>query len=582
MVFSLFVQMAKILVSVVMSAIIVWQTEAATSLEMRLGDGVHLEDSSGIVYENTVPLVYETSWKDLRAKEEQLTEIKWSVCDRNSTCMIEKILGDYANAVSKQLDSLEPRLFTTELKTKRSVMNGILRQCCGIATTDEFDELYRAEVGMGAHIQMMKNTIHENHRIISEMATSKETMMKDFNGILNETKHEITNLMLEEVQFQRREDIVVRHFLTVYKIINRLSIQIKKIAAANACQNKKLPASIVQPSILQTDLDKITAQLNTKDWELAITSKQIGKYYGLPIVSCTVTEERIIVRAKIPTRRSNRGWKIVDVYPIPIGDANSTCIPVIPSTRAVVSTTLKKFAWILEEKHCQPEINKLCLLPRSFQTIQLDKLSESLEKKCDKIITTHVTYLQKEKFAITNPPISFQIHCKAEKQIEFIKLPVVVHGYLEISLPCDCMAIIKEDLVIESLYPCDSSWTDNRTAVHVIPNSWIKIEEEEVFKVMNNETLNHTEKLNKLLKEDWEIKSKTIRISPEQEYQIPTAYNNIKKTAAEYHVEWTTIITLIILIIIFREPINLLLVRLVSPPNPPNREGMRIERHGGD
>ncbi|KAL1463826.1 hypothetical protein WDU94_015535 [Cyamophila willieti] len=239
-----------------------------------------------------------------------------------------------------------------------------------------------------------------------------------------------------------------------------------------SCQNKKIPASIDPPNLLKLDLVKLTTKFLSEVWQLAIPTNMMGKYYGIPIAACILTPNTIVVRVKIPIRRANKGWKGVNVRPIPIRDFNATCMLTLPSHRAITSNKLGKVRWILDDIRCKPEVDQLCLIPGGITTKPINQLSSSYPATWVPESSTILTHLEKEKFAITNPPSSFQIHCGATKEVEFIKLPPVVHGHIELHIPCDCLAIIAEVIFIEKLFPCDSSWATNVTAYHVLPFNW--------------------------------------------------------------------------------------------------------------
>ncbi|KAI5753147.1 hypothetical protein M8J77_024004 [Diaphorina citri] len=176
---------------------------------------------------------------------------------------------------------------------------------------------------------------------------------------------------------------------------------------------------------------------------------------------------------------------------------------------------------------------------------------------------TSITPLGNNVFAITHPPTSFQMHCH-QKEVEFLRLPAVVHGYLEMEVPCDCKAIVDEHHHIDSIFPCDDRWSQNLTTHHIIPSTWISLPKEDIGKVLQNDSLQYEAKLNALLSEGWETKPKSVFVVPESVSEDVSLYSKFRESAGEYHVEWTTVVTVLVIIILFRQPINILLVRLVS------------------
>uniref|UniRef100_A0A8D8RQY1 Uncharacterized protein n=1 Tax=Cacopsylla melanoneura TaxID=428564 RepID=A0A8D8RQY1_9HEMI len=98
-----------------------------------------------------------------------------------------------------------------------------------------------------------------------------------------------------------------------------------------------------------------------------------------------------------------------------------------------------------------------------------------------------------------------------------------------------------------------------------IPEVWTK-DIDEATAVIENNTLEYNEKMESLLAKGWEVKQKFIKLE-ETEQQDPdavTTYTTWKTEASGYVVEWTTFLTVLILVFLFREPINIGLVGLVS------------------
>ncbi|KAI5709973.1 hypothetical protein M8J75_004681 [Diaphorina citri] len=107
-------------------------------------------------------------------------------------------------------------------------------------------------------------------------------------------------------------------------------------------------------------------------------------------------------------------------------------------------------------------------------------------------------------------------------------------------------------------------WSQNLTTHHIIPSTWISLPKEDIGKVLQNDSLQYEAKLNALLSEGWETKPKSVFVVPESVSEDVSLYSKFRESAGEYHVEWTTVVTVLVIIILFRQPINILLVRLVS------------------
>uniref|UniRef100_A0A8D8LPN5 Uncharacterized protein n=1 Tax=Cacopsylla melanoneura TaxID=428564 RepID=A0A8D8LPN5_9HEMI len=133
--------------------------------------------------------MYELRWGDTMEDHLQETYTKCLHCYQNTTCTLRKILQDYKNAVTKQLNNLEPQMFHYNTKQKRfSVMGWILKKCCGVATQDEFDSLYKSEDLLASHMELIKGTVHADHRSMTEIAAKSDDMTKEFNGVLDKAR----------------------------------------------------------------------------------------------------------------------------------------------------------------------------------------------------------------------------------------------------------------------------------------------------------------------------------------------------------------------------------------------------------
>ncbi|KAL1463806.1 hypothetical protein WDU94_015517 [Cyamophila willieti] len=132
--------------------------------------------------------------------------------------------------------------------------------------------------------------------------------------------------------------------------------------------------------------------------------------------------------------------------------------------------------------------------------------------------------------------------------------------------PCDQAAIITPDQVITSIFPCDATWTKKLTIQAIIPEVWTN-NTEEVTEVIQNNELQFNDKMKILLTEGWEVNQKFNNVEEAEQEDpdtVTSKYAAWKTEATGYVVEWTTILTVLILVILFRESINIGLIRIVE------------------
>ncbi|KAI5723319.1 hypothetical protein M8J76_004236 [Diaphorina citri] len=60
-----------------------------------------------------------------------------------------------------------------------------------------------------------------------------------------------------------------------------------------------------------------------------------------------------------------------------------------------------------------------------------------------------------------------------------VTLPTVIHGYLELHVPCNCQVFL-DNFVIADRFPCDSDWAEKMGYFHIIPSNWTLMLHEEL------------------------------------------------------------------------------------------------------
>lgn len=549
--------------------------------EIEIGEGIYLEDGKAIMYENTIPIVYEMRWGDKEDNLKMDKPIKWSTCYKNATCIVGKTLSDYKRAVDGQITNLEPKMWEEGRSKRFNIIGWLLKQCCGVASQDDFETLYRGEDRVEEHLEEMRKVLHTDHRGITNLVTNQQKLTEDFNGILNNTKHELTDIMMNQAGLSEKEDIMMANLLSIYKQMNKLTQKIKKNLAASSCQNKRIPSTMISPETLRADLKKIEERANKQEWQLAIPVEEVGRYYGIPTAACVITKERLVVRIKIPLQRKGNKIQYYDAHTIPIADYKTTCEKEIPSTRILVDGSKQSYAWITNDKFCKPETNQLCKSPRNLKWRKFNTIESDTPTVCQNDTSMKITYIGEEQFTITHPE-RLKIQCGEERPMP-VKIAEEVHGYIKIKIPCKC-SIQNEDqeVIIQKQFPCDERWTKNVTIWHVIPQEWIN-NETEAIEIMKNSSMNYQDKLKNLMSENWNVRMKFPHLKEEaeegkEEDNDEISYTKIKNRIKDYHMEWTTFITLILMIVIFRQPIIILLSRIARTGERSRHEGHHISQ----
>uniref|UniRef100_A0A8D9DZE6 Uncharacterized protein n=1 Tax=Cacopsylla melanoneura TaxID=428564 RepID=A0A8D9DZE6_9HEMI len=454
-------------------------------------------------------------------------------------------------------------------KQKRfSVTGWVLMKCCGLATEDQFHQLYQQNERVAVYLSNFNNSLAADHEAIADVIAQNNNLTSELNGALNKSRQALTNEMLEQTGIDAKESIIIQHLMSLYGQQERAAEIMRMHTATNACQAKRIPPTIVSPELLKKDLLTLLEKINKQNWELSIPISEIGRYYTTEIASCILSKGKIVLRVKIPVKHSRRSWRVSFVKPIPMADFNSTCVFEIPSNKIIIQNN--KFGWI--EENCRTQSDGLCYIPRDVQLKPIESITENLEVQCKNKTETILTHLRDETFVITHPTTNIQITDETKNVTRELKLPETIHGYLKINVPCDHSATIGV-VQIRSIFPCDASWTKQVTMNITIPTAWIKINDsDQVLKTLGAEEKSYNDVMSTLLDStEWHVTQKFLELrNPkfEDPEQIPDTYSTIKETASEYTVEWSFVITILILIIIFRKPLNMLLIRRKRRQDP--------------
>lgn len=145
-----------------------------------------------------------------------------------------------------------------------------------------------------------------------------------------------------------------------------------------------------------------------------------------------------------------------------------------------------------------------------------------------------------------------------------ITIPQINHGFLEMAVPCSC-AVAWDNAISDTGFPCEAHWTaTNVTFTHVIPSHWVPENDTILSSILVNTSLAYKQKIESVLNATWKVTQSPSHLTPETTYEDLNYYQKVKTTAQEIHIEWSVVITIMIIIIIFRKPLNALLVRIVS------------------
>ncbi|OXA39907.1 Transposon Ty3-G Gag-Pol polyprotein [Folsomia candida] len=270
-----------------------------------------------------------------------------------------------------------------------------------------------------------------------------------------------------------------------------------------ACQNKRLPLSLIDAGLLRDELEILSTHLNPLDQELVIPIKTISPYYQLPLVNCHLlsNNDTATIILHVPIQPLNRKIILHEVISIPFKHHDEICQYNMPSTY-VLLTNNKPLA--IESTHahaCQPD-NGYChfreysgtskilfCLTRLVRGATNDVIRDSCPFSCRPSMGSsdiHITELGYQNFALTNPPHNSSIECTfpdGRMTQEFVK-PEHTVGSQIIHLPCSCRINIPSFSPVFNPLPCMKSNSLLPEVSLVIPTLWANLSYDQVTKII--------------------------------------------------------------------------------------------------
>ncbi len=330
---------------------------------------------------------------------------------------------------------------------------------------------------------------HQNliniHHEVEDLADYTTHSLKTFQTVLRSlTELENKNNANIANNFSYIEELALHNAVLSAQLAQYMLWQhstFRHFEVVNSCRNKQLSMTLVSRESLQWSLVKLAKDLEKVDYQLTISLDNLDDYYVKNIVSCKISDERIVIRVDVPIIKKGK-YKVFEIITVPLKWANSTCRIRLEPTYVVTNGISLVPISGTHLHQCQLTDN-LCFVPQSqsdqlrgatcpsrlFSRSTIEKLNKACLFECSQTTDTIVTQVDHDLFVITHPPPRSYVQIGTDK----IRLPRPIAGSLQVSLPCGAALHLSNRMApITTPMPCPVSLVGNLQLTHVLPSAW--------------------------------------------------------------------------------------------------------------
>ena len=466
-----------------------------------------------------------------------------------NACDVEKMLVKIKNLLRSELTAA---IFDTqiELETgvseKRRIKRGIeffgkiFKFCCDVTLDSQLIPLEENEHRISEVYEKLGDAVIEDHKTLFSFQT-------EINTIAGRTSESIIEIRRKSEIWSKRTEIK-----------NAIAHEIELLIAhyrqlTHYCHSSHIPVNVITPQILKTDLLKVRGELEKHGKELAIGMNKIIEYYKVPIASCQILNDEIVITIKIPVIEANTKYEMFEPLAIPFVYESEICQIKIEKSvvlRETKSNELKVLTGQALEKCTRA--GKLCAISKTIQdqnTMCTEKIfrgetSEKIKRACnfmcigrlkegkerkeeeeEEDLLPIINEIDDREFTITRPSEELAIEFQ-NRTIKKIGLKKGEMGAYHLKLPCTAR-LIKENsektvVLIDRKIPCfKNNEMETPKITRILPSAWVNIPDSVVEDQFQGKQ-GYTATDEKLLNREWKrsIPSTTIQTDLEFEKKI--------------------------------------------------------------
>ncbi|KAG8240997.1 hypothetical protein J6590_096813, partial [Homalodisca vitripennis] len=546
-------------------------------------------------YISSIPIIYKIPFntqQNLPKNEPSLNFCPKNLNNSQTYCKIQNNLSTLQTLIHQQMVAEQLPFIQRQQpdRNRRSLtfVRDFFEWCCDIATEHQIHDLVDNEKEITQHTNALIDTVDTDHQDLL-LTTNNIKNFSDGVSILADKVHSSLKIMEEQIELisknstpnNLKQTYALAQQTWSYIYYNYYHDNMREIR--RSCLANTLPEFLIPKSNLTSDLKNLNILTQPRNLTLAIPITKLSLYYTLKITTCTITQQYILIKIKVPLKQSTLTYKVFQNIPIPLHWQDKLCY--ITHEKSIVIRT-QEFTTAIhpEDKGCNQNTLPLCLIPRAtvngdqslrclhsiLNTSTLPTLRATCVFTCfNETPMPLVTQVSPNKFLVTNIQTNLKVVCSHQKTHHYIQKPNNT-GTLEIILPCECSLHQENLTLINTVIPCGSKNPDNYKITHLLPISWSKFQSITILP-LESETRQEFQHLHEILDENWTLSTPTYfvhNLQRQHHFQLKHDDKNIvNNTELILYIllAWTSIIALLLFIALYFIHINNIKIKFLKP-----------------
>jgi len=175
-------------------------------------------------------------------------------------------------------------------------------------------------------------------------------------------KAAMNNIKRQEESLEDEINTTAGGLLQTATTLHAVTSTLKHVRIMSDCRAKLIPMFVVHPNSFRADLKRLQTALSFKHKTLAIPPERFYEYFSLPLATCLISPERIIVTIRFPIVQVSNKYGLVQIKPLPFAYNKTVCHIDVPSefVTKINSTYIPRS--LTQEGQCDPRTSHLCLV----------------------------------------------------------------------------------------------------------------------------------------------------------------------------------------------------------------------------